>query len=254
MGGVSQVIPAPKVGSPDGQAVWVQGLRKSFGYREALRGIDLEIPAASCFVLFGPNGAGKSTLLRILSTRMRPSSGQIRILGQDPARDGAAVRARLGVVFHEHFLRGDLTLDENLRYYAQLQGLPADLARARGEELAAKFGLAPRRHDLVRTFSQGMVKRATLMRSLLHGPRVWILDEPFSGLDPEGRALLEEMVREKRGEGCAVILVTHDVGVGLRLADGCVLLEDGALRARGRSEVERYLDSRCRPAGKEGGE
>jgi heme exporter protein A len=202
-------------------------------------------------VIFGPNGAGKSTLLKIISTRMVPTSGRVWVLGMDPAREGAKVRSRVGVVFHDHFLRGELTLEENLRYFAELHGMTPDLFRARAPALAKRLGLAARWHDPVRTFSQGMVKRATLIRSLLHEPRVWILDEPFSGLDPEGLALLEEMVSERRSEGSAVILVTHDVEAGLRLADDCAAIVAGAVRARGRSEVEEYLSSPKEAAGKE---
>jgi len=229
--------PAPAVRAP---AVRVAGLKKRFGYREVLRGIDIEIPEASCFAVFGHNGAGKSTLLRIIATYQRPTAGKVEVLGLDPAREGAQVRAALGVVFHDHFLRGDLSLEENLRFYGDLYGLDgAALSRANG--LIERMGLGGRKRDLVRTFSQGMAKRATLIRSLLHDPRVWLLDEPFSGLDPSGSALLGEMILDAKRAGRTVVLVTHDVEIGLRLADDSVALRDGMVAARGKAAVEEHF-------------
>jgi ABC-type multidrug transport system ATPase subunit len=213
-------------------------ITKRFGYREVLRGVDLEIPPGSTFAIFGPNGAGKSTFLKILSTRMKPSSGRFEVLGRNPEKEGPKVRSLLGVVFHDHFLRGDLTLAENLCFYGELYGLPAAVIRERGDELSEKIGLYARRNDQVRTFSQGMAKRATLIRSLLHDPKVWVLDEPFSGLDPAGSALLESLVGELRSAGRTVVMVTHDLEVGLRLADDCAAIVDGAVRARGHAAVE----------------
>jgi ABC-type multidrug transport system ATPase subunit len=236
------VTAAPPAAPPSAApAVRAAGLSKRFGYREALRGVDLEIPASGCFAIFGPNGAGKSTLLRIIATRMRPTAGRAEILGLDVLREGARARAALGVVFHDTFLRGDLTLDENLRLHADLFGLrPAD-ARERADRLVARLGLAARLHDPTRTFSQGMARRATIARSLLHGPRVWILDEPFSGLDPEGCAVLEGIIGEEKAAGRAVVLVTHDVEIGLRLADDGAAIEGGRVVARGRQGLADFV-------------
>jgi ABC-type multidrug transport system ATPase subunit len=232
-------------------AVRATGLKKRFGYREALRGVDLEVPNAGCFAVFGPNGAGKSTLLKILCTRMRPSSGQLSILGLDALRSAGALRPSIGVVLHESFLRPDLTLEENLSFYAGLYGLPRSTAAERADALIHRFGLTPRATDLLRTFSQGMVKRAALIRSLLHDPRLWILDEPFAGLDPAGCALLEEVIAEERAARRSIVLVTHDTEAGLRLCDDCLLISGGAVAARGRREVEEHL-SRGRRAERPG--
>jgi ABC-type multidrug transport system ATPase subunit len=236
-------------------AVRAAGLRKAFGYREALKGVDLEIPASGCFVVFGPNGAGKSTLLRIISTRMRPSAGSLEVLGLDAMRSGDRVRAGMGVVFHDTFLRSDLTLEENLLFYGQLYGLRTAACRERADALAIRFGLGARRFDPVRTFSQGMAKRAALIRSLLHDPRLWLLDEPFSGLDPAGCALLEEVIAEERSGGRTIIMVTHDVEIGLRLCDDGVAVVDGTIQARGRNALLDYVRSAraAGPAGSVGG-
>jgi ABC-type multidrug transport system ATPase subunit len=238
---VTATPPAPAGPRPEASpAVRAAGIEKRFGLRPALRGIDIEVPSSGCFVLFGPNGAGKSTLLRIISTRMRPAAGRLEVLGLDAAREGEKVRARLGVVFHDTFLRGDLTLDENLRFHADLHGLAPRAARERADALVLRLGLAPRLHDRVRGFSQGMARRATIVRSLLHDPRVWLLDEPFAGLDPRGCEVLEEVIGEERAAGRAVVIVTHDIEIGLRLADDGAAIEDGRVVARGRKGLEEY--------------
>jgi heme exporter protein A len=167
------------------------------------------------------------------------------VLGLDLARQGLEARRRTGAVFHESCLRGDLTLDENLRYYAGLYGVRDGAERA--ERLADRVGLGGRRGDPVRVYSQGMQKRAALARSLVHDPELWLLDEPFSGLDPDGRTLLEGLIGQERGAGRTVVLVLHDVELGLRLADDAALLEGGAAAARGLEEVRRRLDGGAGP-------
>ena len=205
-------------------AVLLRGVRKRFGFRDALRGVDLEVPRGTALAVFGPNGAGKSTLIRVVATCWLPSAGGGEILGMDLRRQALEIRRRVGVVFHQSFLRPEFTLEENLRFYREIYGL----RRANGAmALMERFGLAHRRKDPVKTFSQGMVKRADIVRSLLHDPELWLLDEPFSGLDPAGRELLECMVRDLAAAGRTVILVTHNVELGSRLAQRTLLLEDG---------------------------
>ena len=179
-------------GSPGRSAdrvVALHGIRKRFGYRDVLHGVDLDVEPGICLSIFGPNGAGKSTLLRVISTQWLPSEGGGTVLGLDLVRDAQRIRRRLGVVMHQSFLRNELTLDENLRFYAALYDVDV---RLRGPELLERFGLDHRTRDPVGTFSQGMTKRANLIRSLLHSPDLWILDEPFSGLDPAGQDLLRD--------------------------------------------------------------
>jgi len=229
-------------------AVRVTGLRKRFGYRDALAGIDLEIPARGCFTLLGPNGAGKSTLLRIIGLSMRPTAGRVEVLGREASRDGAvrngeALRSQIGLVFHESFLRGELTLEENLRYYAELHGLDRSDSQRRAGDLMDRLGLFKRARDPVRTFSTGMMKRASIIRSLLHRPRLWVLDEPFSGLDQEGAGLLEAIIGEEKTAGRAVVLVTHDAELGLRLGDDAAFIAAGSLRARGKAVVKEFMAS-----------
>ena len=211
-------------------AVSLRGIRKRFGYRDVLRGIDLEIPAGVCAAIFGANGAGKSTLLRIVATLAQPSEGVGSVLGFDLVRRPLEVRRRIGVVMHQSFLRDELTLDENLRLFAALYGSVDGMT---GETLVERFGLAHRRRDPVGTFSQGMTKRANLIRSLLHAPQLWILDEPFSGLDPAGQELLRESIHEFRTRGGTVLLVTHRTDLGRELAQQVVSIHDGDIVAAG---------------------
>jgi ABC-type multidrug transport system ATPase subunit len=216
-------------GAPPGAAVSLRGVRKRFGYRDVLRGIDLDVPSGSVFALHGPNGAGKSTLLRVVATQWTCSQGTVHVLGRDVRKEALWVRARIGVVFHESFLRREFTLEENLRFTCDLHGLRAGAARERIERLLERVGLAARRSDAVATFSQGMTKRASIARSLLNEPALWILDEPFSGLDADGRRRLEEMIGEFRAGGGTVLLVSHDAGLLARLADASARIEDGDL-------------------------
>jgi ABC-2 type transport system ATP-binding protein len=228
----SDVRPGDSGEGPVEPAVRLRGVRKRFGYRDVLRGVNLEIPRGAVFVLFGPNGAGKSTLLRVIATQWAFDSGEVRVLGLDVRKQAVEVRARVGVVFHESFLRRELTLEENLRFAGDLHGIPRGPAQERIGELLDRFELGHRRGDLVKTFSQGMARRADLARSLLHEPEIWVLDEPFSGLDAEGQAILESAVREFAARR-TVILVTHLLERGRQLAGHSAWVEDGAILAAG---------------------
>ncbi len=247
---------APAVGHAqalNAPAARLRGVRKRFGYRDVLRGVTLEIPRGGCFVICGPNGAGKSTLLRILATQWTSTAGDVEVLGYDVKRDPLLVRAQVGIVFHDAFLRRELTLDENLRFTGDLLGLDRETASRRTGELLERFGLAHRRKDAVGIFSQGLLKRASLARSLLGDPELWILDEPFSGLDPDGQELLERWIGEFSASDArrTVVLVTHQAALGRRLASASVRLEDGAVTRMGPGGAA--MDPAARvPAGGEG--
>jgi ABC-type multidrug transport system ATPase subunit len=207
-------------------AISVRGIRKRFGFRDVLRGIDFDVERGSCVAIFGPNGAGKSTLMRIVATQWSPSEGSGKVLGFDLVKDKLEIRRRLGVVMHQSFLRDELTLEENLSLTAALYGVDdGEVA----DELLERFGLYHRRRDPVGTFSQGMTKRANIIRSLLHAPELWILDEPFSGLDPEGQDLLSEMIGTFTAKGGTALIVTHRTALGEQVATRTVELVDGEL-------------------------
>lgn len=224
--------PSSRTSPVDGRAVRLVGVRKRFGYRDVLRGIDLEVPRGSCFVLTGPNGAGKSTILRIAATQWSFSSGRVEVLGSDVKSSPLDVKRSIGAVFHESFLRPELSLEENLKFSASLRGLRWRDVAETAASLTDRLGLIRRRGDPVSTFSQGMTRRADIIRSLLHGPELWILDEPFAGLDAAGCDLLEAMIAEYARGGRTILLVTHRTALGERLADGGAALDDGRVVRR----------------------
>jgi heme exporter protein A len=203
----------------------VRNLVKSFGPRSALAGVDLSVEAGEFVTLVGPNGAGKTTLLRILATLTRPTSGTLRIAGLDPAQAGDGVRRCIGFLSHRTLLYGDLTAEQNLRFYARMYDL--DGSSARIQDLLVRVGLAARRHDLVRTFSRGMQQRLSVARAVLHQPQVLLLDEPYTGLDPNAAQVLTDLLTELAGEGCTVLLTTHNLERGLAAGRRVVVLAQG---------------------------
>jgi len=204
-----------------------RALTKTFGLKPVLRGVDLDVAAGECVALFGPNGAGKTTLLRILATLTKPTLGAVRVAGGLLPTQAEAVRQRLGVIAHQPLVYGDLTAEENLQFYAKLYGLRE--ASARILALLERVGLAARRRDLVRTFSRGMHQRLAIARALLAAPPVYLMDEPYTGLDPAGVALLDEIVRELAAQGACVLMTTHNITHSLGLAHRVVLLAKGKL-------------------------
>ena len=209
-------------------AVSAAGLSKRFGARPVLRGLDLELGWGGVLTLFGPNGAGKTTLLRTLAGLTRHSGGDLRIAGLDAARRRAEVRPLVGVVMHQTFLYDDLTVAENLRFYARMYGLGASIA-GRAAEAAEALGLAPVLNARVRTLSNGMQKRVALARAVLHRPPLLLLDEPETGLDQDAMTALESLLARHRDAGGSAIVTTHGVEQGLRIADRAAIIHAGRL-------------------------
>ena len=170
----------------------VRGLVKSFGSKVALEGVDLDVAEGEFLTLVGPNGAGKTTLIRILATLTRPTEGSVRVAGYDLAGQGTGIRRRIGLASHQTLLYGDLSAEENLRFYGRMYEVP-DLEE-RITALLQRVGLEHRRHDLVRTFSRGMQQRLSIARALLHDPAILLLDEPYTGLDQQAAEVLREIV------------------------------------------------------------
>ncbi len=204
----------------DARLLAAKGLSRSFGRRRVLHDIDLTLDPGEALAVAGPNGAGKSTLLRLLAGLMRPSAGEVRVMGR-PVRgnDGDARRA-IGLLSHQTLLYDDLTLLENLTFAARLYGI----AQARETARAAleQAGLAPRADELPRRLSRGMLQRAAIARALLHGPRLLLLDEPFTALDAASADRLRGELRAAVGAGLGLVLVTHHLaevwGVATRIA------------------------------------
>jgi heme ABC exporter ATP-binding subunit CcmA/heme exporter protein CcmB len=203
----------------------LHAVSKVFGPHRALDGVGLHVAPGAFVLLVGPNGAGKTTLLRILATLTRPSAGTVRVAGLDPAQAGATVRRQIGHLSHRTLLYDDLTAEQNLAFYARLYAVPA--ASDRIADMLARVGLAARRHDRVSTFSRGMQQRLAVARALLHGPRLLLLDEPYSGLDPQAADALTALLGELHGEGCTLLLATHALDHVTRLRQRTVVLDRG---------------------------
>lgn len=202
-----------------------RNLVKSFGHRVALAGVDLSVETGEFVTLMGPNGAGKTTLLRVLATLTRPTSGMVLIAGLDPTQAGEEIRRQVGFLSHRTLLYKDLSAEQNLRFYARMYDI--DRASARIQDLLKWAGLVARRHDPVRTFSRGMQQRLAMARAVLHRPRVLLLDEPYTGLDPQAAQALTDLLGELAGEGCTVLLTTHDLSRGLAMGQRVVVLARG---------------------------
>ena len=207
----------------------VRKLVKRFGLKTILRGLDFHVEAGEFVALLGPNGAGKTTFLRILASLSRPSLGEVRIAGYHLPAQAAAVRRRLGVVSHLPLLYGDLTAEENLRFYGRMYGV-AHLDR-RVAEVLELVGLTPRRRDLVRTFSRGMGQRLAIGRAVLHDPDVMLFDEPHTGLDQDACNMLDTVLREVAAQGRTVVMTSHDLARAASLASRFDILSRGVIAA-----------------------
>lgn len=207
----------------------VRRLLKRFGSKVVLQGLDFEVQAGEFVALLGPNGAGKTTFLRILASLSRPSAGEVRVNGHRLPQEAAAVRRDLGVVSHQPLLYGDLTAEENLRFYARLYGL--EEAERRIDEVLEVVGLKRRRRDLVRTFSRGMQQRLSIGRAILHDPQVLLFDEPYTGLDQDACAMLDEILRTVAGQGRTIVMTSHDLARAEDLATRFDVLSRGRIVA-----------------------
>jgi heme ABC exporter ATP-binding subunit CcmA len=229
----------------DFNEVVVDDVSRHYGRRRALSHVSLTCRAGEVVGLLGPNGAGKSTLLSILATLLAPSSGEVRYGGRTAREAGPALRARLGLLAHELHLYPELSARENLSFFAALHGLddPASSVAA-GLERAM---LADRANEVVSGFSRGMRQRLALERALLHGPRLLLLDEPFTGLDDASATALIRRLNGLKAGGAIVVVATHDLDVAEALLDRAAVLREGrlvvvdepreGLRARYRSVV-----------------
>lgn len=212
-------------------SIETRGLTRRFGGLCALDHLDLTVARGEAIAVFGANGAGKTTLLRLLTGALRPTGGSVRVAGLDPRRHERAVRRLFGVVAHPTFLYEALSAHENLTFFARLYGLPDPAGRAR--RLLASVGLEARWDEPIRVLSRGMQQRTALARALLHDPEILLLDEPFTGLDPQGSAWLLATLGALRRQGRTLLLVTHDPARGAVLSDRWILLARGRLVGRG---------------------
>jgi heme exporter protein A len=206
-----------------------RGLTKRYGRRTVLDGIDISIPAGAFVALFGPNGAGKTTLLKILATLATPNSGTVTVNGWDLKEDPGEIRASIGVVSHSPYVYGELSVEENLRFFGRMFGLKQPGLDERIGHLLSQMGLAHRAGDRPDILSRGMKQRLAIARALLHRPKVLLLDEPHVGLDPKASAVLDRALRLFQKNGGTVIMTTHDLSKGLSMADRLVFLFRGRI-------------------------
>ncbi|MDI6871154.1 MAG: heme ABC exporter ATP-binding protein CcmA [Bacillota bacterium] len=216
-----------------------EGLGKRIGDRQILSGISLDLPTGEFLTIFGPNGAGKTTLLRILCLLTKASEGRLWIDGVTVDDDSAqALRRSIGVLSHHTYLYDDLTAAENLRFYGRMYGV-ADVDR-RIPEALEEVGLALYFHDPVRHFSRGMQQRLAIARAILHQPSLLFLDEPYTGLDPQGSAVLSRILARLKTDRRTVVMITHNFEEGLSLADQVMILSRGKVVYQApRGEVDR---------------
>ncbi len=207
----------------------VHRLYKRFGPKAVLRDLEFQVAQGEFVALLGPNGAGKTTFLRILASLSRPTLGEVRIAGHQLPHQAAEVRQRLGVVSHLPLLYGDLSAEENLRFYARLYSIPR--MQARIEEVLDQVGLLHRRRDLVRTFSRGMQQRLAIGRAVLHDPEVLLLDEPHTGLDQDACEMLDGALRQVAARGRTVVMTSHDLARAQDLASRFDVLTRGRIQA-----------------------
>jgi heme exporter protein A len=207
----------------------VRRLVKTFGLKTVLRGLDFRAVPGEFVALLGPNGAGKTTMLRILASLSRPTLGEVRVAGYSLPGQASEVRRLLGVVSHQPLLYGELTAEENLRFYARMYGLTDGASRAL--QALESVGLTARRRDLVRQFSRGMQQRLAIGRALLHDPQVMLLDEPYTGLDQDASAMLDELLRHVAAGGRTVVMTSHDLPRAADLATRIDVLSRGVIAA-----------------------
>jgi len=213
--------------------VRVEGVRFAYGKREALRDVTFDVARGEIFGLLGPNGGGKTTLFRILATLLPPAGGRALLFGRDAAREPAAVRERIGVVFQSPSLDGKLSVVENLRHQGHLYGISGRALAARVAEALERGGLADRARERAERLSGGLRRRVEIAKGLLHRPDLLILDEPSVGLDPGARRdLWREIGALRADRGITVLLTTHLLDEAER-CDRLAILDRGALVALG---------------------
>jgi lipooligosaccharide transport system ATP-binding protein len=213
-------------------------LRKTFETREgatveAVKGIDIDVRRGEAFGFLGPNGAGKSSTMRMIGAVSPVTSGELRILGLDPAEHGPAIRARLGVCPQDDTLDNELNVFDNLFIYGRYFGIPRREVRERAEELLEFVQLTEKARSKVEDLSGGMKRRLTIARSLINRPDILLLDEPTTGLDPQARHVLWDRLFRLKQQGVTLVITTHYMDEAEQLCDRLVVMDRGLIAAEG---------------------
>ena len=228
--------------TPTESGITATGLRKAYGDKVVLDGIDLDVPAGTIFGLLGPNGAGKTTIVRILSTLIKPDGGAASVAGHDVTSDAGSVRRQIGVTGQFSAIDNLLTGRENLLLMADLNHLPKDVGRRRVDELLEQFDLVEAAAKTPPTYSGGMKRRLDLAMTLVGDPRIIFLDEPTTGLDPRSRHTMWQIIRGLVADGVTIFLTTQYLDEADELADRIAVLDRGGIVAEGTpAELKRLI-------------
>ena len=215
----------------------VKNLTKKFNGFTAVDNISFDIEKGEIFAFLGPNGAGKSTIIKMLTTLLEPSNGSINLNGHDTAKNQNAVRESFGIVFQDPSLDDELTAWENLEFHGVLYKIPKKLRRERIEQMLKFVELWDRKADLVKKFSGGMKRRLEIARGLLHHPKIFFLDEPTLGLDPQTRNHIWNYIAElNKNEGITIFFTTHYMEEAEKMANKIAVIDHGKIIAQGTSK------------------
>ncbi len=231
----------------------VSSVSKAFEARKVLKKIDLSVSGGESVYICGINGAGKSTLLRIISGILQPDSGSVSLCGYDTARDPEKAKPQLGVISHKAMVYPDLTVAENLKFFANLYGVDAPGKRV--DELLEDVGLTPFRYDQAAILSRGLLQRLSIARALVHKPAILLADEPFTGLDSDSCKHLAGIFVDFLAKDGTIIMTTHDAAVGLKccrrvvvLDKGCFCLDESTEKIDANSFADDYISYAGRTA------
>ncbi|MCU1539475.1 MAG: transporter [Arthrobacter sp.] len=213
--------------------ITAENLSKRYGEVTAVDGISFRVPAGEAFGLLGPNGAGKSTTMKMIGAVSRRTSGSLSILGLDPDLNGPEVRAHLGVVPQQDNLDEELKVRDNLLVYGRYFGLPMSYLKPKADELLEFAQLTDKAKSKVDSLSGGMKRRLTIARSLINEPRILLLDEPTTGLDPQARHILWDRLFRLKEQGVTLILTTHYKDEAEQLCDRLIVVDKGRIMAEG---------------------
>lgn len=224
-----------------------RGLTKRFGDTQAVNGIDVTVQPNECVAFLGPNGAGKTTLMRMIYSAVEKSTGELRVFGREPMRERKQINRYIGVVFQDNNLDEELNTAEGLLVHALYCGLDFATARRRIDLLLEWMALSTKRDARIRALSGGMVRRLMIARALLNGPRLLILDEPTTGLDPQVRHTIWALLRQLKRQGMTILLTTHYMEEAQQLADRVLIMDHGQVILDGEpnelidTHLERYV-------------
>jgi ABC-2 type transport system ATP-binding protein len=224
-------------------AIEVRDLRKVYGYGEgakaAVDGLDLTVPRGTFFGFLGPNGAGKTTTIKMLMGLAKPTAGSVRLLGLSMAENPIEIKQQLGLVPDESLLFDHLTGAEYLDFTGRIYGLPKDVVKERTKELLELFELSSAPRKMIREYSKGMRKRVAMAASLIHRPSLFLMDEPFEGVDAVGARLMKDLLADQVRRGATIFLTSHVLEVVERLCDHIAIINAGKIVAEGATEEMR---------------